>query len=590
MPATPIKIVNLFFYFRIIMNRSSIILLIIALFNSLSVQAKFTPQEILSQMTDEEKAATLIVVAAVSNEEKNHELMERWKEWANYRLDKAYIEDLIVNHKIGGVIFYGNNTTPQEQKDLTDHFQSLSKRRLIIALDIENSLQNRLNKKLVINFPCAMTLGAIKDKKMLYKLGYELGTQLKALHVHWTYGPDADVNTREQNPIINHRSFGSDPKNVSESIIPFMKGLQAAGIHACAKHFPGHGDTQTDSHMEQPTIPHDFTRLYCIELEPFRQIIKAGVQSIMTAHLEVPALEKEKGKPSSLSHNIVTKLLKQTMRFKGLVVTDALGMKGASNWTSQAPEGELEVQALQAGNDVLLCPVNPVAAIKAIVEAVKSGRISQKELDDKVLKVLKAKKQMFRHEDYSDETLDKVLLSKQAHSLKKELYAQAVTLAKSKKENPFEKLTGKEIAIVISDTEKNVFETTIKTKNVSTHYFPHDVSKEALTIFADTVKGLFTKTKKSHDHFIISLHDMNWRIDQNYNINSHVFAFIDQLKAMGKQVTVVLFGSPYSVSQFKNADNILVAYENDEDAQEAAAHVVCGVRKATGILPVDPNQ
>ena len=327
-------------------------------------------------------------------------------------MDEKYIEDLIVNHKIGGVIFYGSNTTPQEQKDLTDRFQSLSKRRLVIALDIEKSLSNRLNSKSVINYPRAMTLGAIKDKKMLYKLGYELGTQLKAIKVHWTYGPDADVSTREENPIINFRSFGSDPKNVTESIIPFFKGLQAAGVYACIKHFPGHGDTQTDSHMELPTIPHGLARLL-IDLEPFKQAIKAGVKSVMTAHLEVPALEKQKGKASSLSHAIVTRLLKQTFGFKKLIVTDALGMKGASEC---AQPGELEVQALEAGNDVLLCPVNPVAAITAIVEAVKTGRISQKELDDKVLKVLKAKKEMFRHEDHSDEALDKVLLSKQARA------------------------------------------------------------------------------------------------------------------------------------------------------------------------------
>lgn len=579
MPAMPVKIINLFFYLRIIMNRSSIILIIITLFNSLSVHGKLTPQEILSQMSNEEKAAQLMVVAAVSNEEKNQELMERWKAWANYQLGKNYIEELITKHKIGGVIFYGNNTTAQEQKDLTDHFQSLSKHRLVIALDIENSLSNRLDSKSVVNYPRAMTLGAIKDKKMLYKLGYELGTQLKAIKVHWTYGPDADVNTREENPIINFRSFGSDPKNVTESIIPFFKGLQAAGVYACVKHFPGHGDTQTDSHMELPTIPHGLARLL-IDLEPFKQAIKAGVKSVMTAHLEVPALEKQKGKASSLSHAIVTRLLKQTFGFKKLIVTDALGMKGASEW---AQTGELEVQALEAGNDVLLCPVNPVAAITAIVEAVKTGRISQKELDDKVLKVLKAKKEMFRHEDHSDEALDKVLLSKQARALKKELYASAITLAKSKNENPFEKLNGKETVIVISDTPKNTFEATLKIKNIPTHSFLQDVSQEALTIFADTIK-------KVHDHFIISLHDMNWRIKENYNIHPHIFAFIDHLKKMGKQVTVVLFGSPYSVSQFKNADNIVVAYENDEDAQEAAAHVVCGVRRATGILPVALQQ
>lgn len=569
------------------MKCAYILLIIIHLFSNIIITANDVkkPKEILAQMTDEEKAAALMIVAAVSNEEKNKELMEGWKAWANYRLDKAYIEDLIVNHKIGGIIFYGHNTTPQEQKELTEHYQSLSKNRLIIALDIENSLNNRLDKKSVINFPRAMTLGAIHDKKLLKKLGYELGMQLKQLGVHWTYGPVADVNTRETNPIIGFRSFGSDPKNVSASAIALMQGLQAAGIYACAKHFPGHGDSETDSHRELPTIPHDITRLYCTELEPFRQMIEAGVKSIMTAHLEIPALEKEKGKPSSLSHNIVTKLLKQSMKFKGIVVTDAMGMKGASNYTQgkESLPGESAVLALKSGNHAILCSVDPKADIKAIVAAVKSGRITQKELDDKVLKLLKAKKQMFRQEQKAQENLEKSLQSKEARALKKELYASAITLAKAKKENPFEKLSGKEAALVISSDEKNVFESTIKTKNVTTHHFPYDVSQEALIIFADTVK-------KGHDHFIISLHDMNWHIDGNYNINPHVFGLIDHLKKMGKQTTVVLFGSPYSASQFKNADNIIVAYENDEDAQEAAAQIICGARKAEGVLPVQLNQ
>lgn len=538
-------------------------------------------RQVVSQMTDEDKAAALIIAASISNEEKNKKTMEGWKEWQpEYHIDQKYVENLIVNHNIGGVIFYGGNTSPQEQKELTQHYQSLSKKGLIIALDIETSLSNRLDRKSVIKFPCAMTLGAVKDKKLLKKLGYELGLQLKQLNVNWAYGPVADVDTREENPIINFRSFGSDPQNVSKCIIAIMKGLQAAGIYACAKHFPGHGDTSDDSHTKLPKIVYGMDRL-AIDLKPFKQVIKAGIKSVMTAHLEVPALDRTEGKPSSLSHNIVTKLLKHTLRFKGLVVTDALGMKGASEW---APPGELEVQALMAGNDVLLCPVNPVAAIQAIVHALKTGRLSQAELDKKVIKVLKAKAQM-RRQEIKSENIDKVLQSKEAKQLKKELYAQAITLAKAKKENPFDKPTDA-VTIVISDTQHTTFESQLNKHEMINCRFPQDVSKEALTAFADNLK----KPLKDHQHIIISLHDMSWRIDENYNINPHIFGFIDRLKAMGKQVTVVLFGSPYGVKQFKNADNIVVAYEPDEDAQEVAADVICGMKKAPGVLPVTLEQ
>jgi len=552
----------------------SIITLTLLFFSPLA--AKFNPQKILSQMTVPEKAAELMIVAAVSNEEKNKELMEHWHEWASYRLDQKYIENLITQDKIGGIIFYGNNTDAAEQAALSKHYQSLSKRPLLITLDIENSLTNRLHKKSVTQYPCAMTLGAINDPQLIYQLGYELGRQLRKIGVHWTFSPVADVNCNALNPIINYRSFGSDQERVTRHSVALMQGLQDAGVLACAKHFPGHGDTIADSHEKLPLIAHDIERLKKVELYPYSPLIEAGVRSIMMAHLEVTALENEKGKPSSLSHAIVTKLLKKKMGFKGIVVTDALGMKGA---TVYAKPGEEEVQALEAGNDVLLCPVDPKAAIAAIVEAVKNGRISEKELDKKVLKVLNAKKWAFKHEDTQNATIASILQSEKARALKKLLYSKAITIAQASSPNPFAQKTSNKAVLALRN-EKTPFEKTIAQHNIIQYALPKTATDDEIATAINTLKN--------HDHVMISVHGMSWNREENYNIPEQTFALIKKLKGLGKQVSVILFGSPYSIPQFKEADNIIVAYENDEDAQTAAAEVICGVREAEGTLPIDP--
>ena len=198
----------------------------------------------------------------------------------------------------------------------------------------------------------------------------KLASNFHASGVNMNFAPVADVNCNPDNPVIGSRSFSSDPSLVSSMAIGVACGLQDVGVIACAKHFPGHGDTNADSHLNLPLIPHDCERLDKVELFPFRQLIKAGVKSIMIAHLEVPSLEAKKGLPASLSHNIVTDLLQKKMQFDGLVITDALGMKATANY---APPGELEIQALEAGVDILLCPVDPVKAIEAIENAVKTG-------------------------------------------------------------------------------------------------------------------------------------------------------------------------------------------------------------------------
>jgi beta-glucosidase-like glycosyl hydrolase len=285
-------------------------------------------------------------------------------------------------------------------------------------MDAENGLGSFFENDTVIKYPRNLSIGAMDDSELAYTFGHEIGIQLSCLGVNMNFAPVVDVNSNPDNPVIGSRSFGSDPKLVSRMGIAVARGLQDAGVIACAKHFPGHGDTHVDSHLELPLIPHDIEHLNEIELFPFGQLIKAGVKSIMIAHLEVPSLEAKKGLPSSLSHRIVTDLLQKKMQFGGLIITDALGMKAVANY---APPGELEVLALEAGVDILLCPVDPVKAIESIEAAEKQGRLQEEDINKKVLKILLEKQWIFQNAQKPPEKLDQILLSDTAKALQKKL-------------------------------------------------------------------------------------------------------------------------------------------------------------------------
>ena len=537
--------------------------------------ATFTmdPQKILASMSIEQKIAQLIIAATISNEEKNQETIQVWKEWSpDTRLDQAYAEHLIKNRHIGGVIFYGNNTSAQEQKQIITHLQSLSPLPLFFVLDTETGLHNRLSKETVTSYPCAMALGAIQDCSLLYQLGVMLGNQLKALGVNFACSPVCDINWAP-NPIIGARSFGENKYNVAKHAIALMQGLQKSGIIACAKHWPGHGRVDKDSHEELPLVSSSLRYILTHDLYPFKKLIDGGVKSVMLAHLEIPALEKQKGLPSSLSHAIATTLLKKKLGFKGIVITDAMCMKGV---TGYAKPGKRELMALQAGADLILCPEQPEVVIAYIAKAMHKGKISEKEINRKGLKVLKAKAEMIGQKDQTKLSLED-LQSEEAKKLKQQLFAKSITLAKSNKKNPFWLANGNQAVITIGD-DASPFE-----EVVTKHAMPcHAISQT----FDDQERAKLQPFIENNKHIIISIHTMNWDQKENYGIPARCFELLEHLKKAGKEVTVVVFGSPYSIPQFKNADNILVAYQNDEGAQKAAAEIICGVQQAEGKLPI----
>lgn len=322
-----------------------------------------------ANMALEERIGQLFMVSVASNQSKS-------------ATDR--VKNLVESEGIGGVIFLVGG--PVQQAQLANVYQAASKVPLLIGSDAEWGMAMRLDSTYA--FPWNMTLGAIQDSTIVEKVGHQIGKHAKRLGVHINFAPDLDVNNNPKNPIIGNRSFGEDPKNVAEKGRAFVRGMEKAGVLTSGKHFPGHGDTATDSHKSLPIINSSLERLDSIELYPFKEVMKAGLSSTMVAHLDVPSLESREGHPSTLSKSIVTGVLQNQLGFKGLVITDALNMKAVSDF---APEGEVELEAFLAGNDLLLMPENVLKAKETFIKAYNDGVVTEERLAKSVKKILMAK-------------------------------------------------------------------------------------------------------------------------------------------------------------------------------------------------------
>jgi beta-glucosidase-like glycosyl hydrolase len=340
----------------------------------------------IDQLTLDQKIGQLFMVAAVADEEVAKDFLHQ----KTYRMDKEYIEQLITQYHIGGIIYLGKSDY-HKQKERTQHFQNISHIPLLIGQDLEPGRVgiSRLNE--MQKFSNNQTLGNKNNKDETYQTALEIGKLCKELGVHINFAPVADVNNNPDNPVINNRSFGDNPELVTTHALAFAQGLHDAGIIACAKHFPGHGDTNVDSHEDLPLIKHDRKRLDIVELYPFKQLIHANIPVIMIAHLEVPVLEEQPKTPSTVSKKIVTHLLRDELNFKGLIITDGLDMQGI---TDHYFNGQAELQALLAGNDILLSPVDVPAAVTIIKQAVADNIITEQDIDAHVKKILSVKNKL----------------------------------------------------------------------------------------------------------------------------------------------------------------------------------------------------
>jgi beta-N-acetylhexosaminidase len=517
---------------------------------------------VLANLSEEERIAQLFMVAAYSNKATFH---------------KEEISALIKDYKIGGLMFLQGS--PTEQAQLTNHFQSISKTPLMIAQDAEWGLAMRLDS--VMRFPWQMTLGAIQDKDLIYKMGEQIANQCKLLGVNINFAPVADINSNPKNPIIGNRSFGESPKKVSTFSTAYMQGMQENGVLACAKHFPGHGDTDSDSHETLPVIRHSRYRLNTTEIAPFRHLITKGLGSIMVAHLRIPVIDATKNLASSLSKKVVTNLLKKELGFQGLIFTDGLNMKGVSKYFDA---GELDVKALLAGNDVLLMSEDVPIAIEKIKEAILEGKITQEEIDARCKKILMAKKWMGLDSitSINTEFLIEKINSSESELINRKLVENSLTLLQNY-ENliPFERLDTLKIASITIGENSEHF------TNMLSNYAPISHFSIDENPSSEMQRGLLDKLI-GFNLVIASIHQSNENPWKAHKMDRNTDLFLQTL-AIQSKVIVNIFANPYTINHFlftNNFDGLIMAYQNSEIAQELTAQSIFGGISLSGKLPV----
>ncbi len=516
-----------------------------------------------NSMTESEQVGQLINIRAHSNKGSSH---------------IAEVSNLIKKYDVGGLTFFQG--TANKQAQLTERYQKLAKKvPLMISIDGEWGLGMRL-KSSTVSYPRQLTLGAIQDNKLIYNMGKEIARQCKRIGVHVNFAPVVDVNNNANNPVINDRSFGEDRNNVASKSYMYMKGMQDGGVLACAKHFPGHGDTDADSHHELPVIYHNKERLDSIELFPFKVLAQHNVGSMMIAHLSIPALDNTPNQPSSLSRKIVHDLLQKKLGFEGLVFTDGLEMGGVRKYYKN---GQLEVKALQAGNDILLLPPSVSTAIKAIKAALQDGTLNRTEFEHKVKKVLHAKYRLGLNSRpiISTQNLYSDLNNTTAYNIKKELFANALTAVRNDRNIlPLPRANNQKLATLsIGKGSKTTFQKELDTysKGIKHYYSGHSISSSRAR---SHVRSL-----KKYNNVIVSFHRMSKSSRKNHGISKNVTKFLNDLKEH-TNVIVVVFGNPYSLKNFDNINCLLEAYEENSIIEKITAKAIFGGSKIVGRLPV----
>lgn len=519
---------------------------------------------VLQTLSPDERLAQLFMVAAYSNKS---------------LAEQASLTELIKKYNIGGLIFFQGG--PLTQAKYTNYWQSIAKTPLLVAIDGEWGLGMRL-KDSTLSFPKQITLGAISNNHLIYTMGNEIARQCSLLGIHMNFAPVADVNSNPHNPVINYRSFGEDPVNVAEKALAYMKGMQDHHLLACAKHFPGHGDTDQDSHHTLPVINHTLSTIDSIHLYPFKILIQNGIASVMVAHLFVPELDKTNNQPTTLSSKVITELLKNKLGFNGLIVTDALGMKGV---TQTSEPGETELKAFIAGNDILLMPENLPLAFSKIKEALKNGIIKQQDIDSRCKKVLKYKYNAALNniKPISCDTLYQSLNNIHAQSLIQQLFEASVTLVKNSSSIlPYKFTEHDKVACVsLHCNGTDHFAETVANYIQSGHFqYP--------TFTSTDLDGLELELDE-YNTVLLTVHALsNNRGTNNYGLSDAVVQLIGRISPH-KKVILNLLANPYALSAIKDTSGIeaiLVGYQNDVQAQKATAQAIFGGIALSGKLPV----
>ena len=517
---------------------------------------------IMNMLTIREKIAQSFMVSAYSNKDQKH-------------IDE--IASLIQNEKIGGLIFFQGG--PIRQAKLTNYYQSISKVPIIISIDGEWGLGMRLDS--TFSYPRQMMLGAGADSNLVYKVASDMAKHFKRMGIHINYGPVVDINNNPLNPVIGSRSFGEDKKMVASFGYQYMKGLQDNGILACAKHFPGHGDTDADSHYALPKVTHSQKRLDSLELYPFSQLINRGVSGVMVAHLNIPTLEKDSTLASSLSENVIKKLLVDSLKFKGLIYTDALNMKGVADFHKPA---ELNYLAYKAGNDFLICPEKIKESIDYIEEQVDSGKISADEVNTKCRKILFVKYAvgLSNYKPIFIENLVSDLNTTTSELLKRRVIEKGITLLKGKDIIPIKRLDTLNIAYVeVGNNKGQSFKNQLElyTQISSFTINPESHSKEY-----DSLLNVL----EPYNLIIIGCHTIDTRASKNYGFTLQLSNFIFDL-SFRKKVILDIFGNPYSLNRLININSLeglIISFDNSNTCQSLSAQLIFGGIGVNGKLPV----
>ncbi|MEY3342411.1 MAG: hypothetical protein RL090_95 [Bacteroidota bacterium] len=517
---------------------------------------------VINTMDWDRKVGQLFMVEAYSNKDDAHV--------------KA-VSNLVRNFHIGGVIFFQGS--PFRQASMTNLFQSQSKTPLLVGIDGEWGLSMRLDS--TTRFPRQMTLGASNDDSLMFRVGAEIGRQCKRMGIHVNFAPVVDVNTNPINPVISSRSFGEDKKLVARMAIKYMEGMRQHGVLACGKHFPGHGNTDSDSHFTLPVVRELEGQLDSVELYPFREIIREGVASIMVAHLNIPALDPTPKRASTLSPEIVNGLLRKKMGFDGLIFTDALNMKGVAD---HFQSGELEILALKAGNDVLLFSKDVPVAWKAVRQAVSNGELDTSEINLKVKRVLKAKYKAGLHK-YAPVDLNgltKDLNTPYAKHLAELAYEKSLVLVYNRDAAVPLRMDHhcSMASLTINDDGSGAMYKYMSAMAPMQRYWGPKEPKESAIV--KLVNDL-----AEHDYVVVGIHNTNIKASSGYGIPTWVDNVIKRLSSKTK-VVVAVFGTAYSLSRVpsvKDCHALILAHEDTENAQKAVANLVFGVSGASARLP-----
>lgn len=540
-------------------------------------------QSISLETTAEESRWVDSVYHSLSLDERIAQLLVVRANQPNQPYDER-IETWIREYNIGGVTFFAGD--PETQLIQTNRWQQLSKTPLLVSIDAEWGLAMRL--KGTVSYPLQMTLGAIRDDRLIGLMGKQIADQSRRMGIHINFAPVIDVNNNPANPVIGMRSFGEDPNMVFRKGLAYAEALQENGVIATAKHFPGHGDTYLDSHYTLPAITHERSHLEKNELYPFQQLINHGLGGIMIAHLYMPAFETEENLAVSLSRNVVTDLLKTDMGFDGLIVTDALDMKGVTNYH---PSGMIELKALEAGNDILLLPEDVPLAISTIRQAIENGSLSMERLEESCRKVLhwKYKAGLYAYRPAYPENLLADLNKPVYHRLVERLFEEALTVVKNTDALiPFERGAGDEriATLAIGYDRGTAFQTALQDAGLhaNDYFLPRHPNKEQINQMYRQLKG--------YDQVIISIENTNILANRRFGIDKLTVELVDRL-AGKTDVALSIFASPYALGFFENTDNIkavLVAYQERAEATRAAVEILMGSRNANGRLPVSVGE